>query len=402
MSSSTNAALGARRGFQPSTAAVVALAALFAGWSEARSAVLEDTVATVNGQPVLLSEYQKEFDAALENFRRIAPSLLAEKDGPQQLRRKVLDQMIDNELMTQEGEKKKVKIHDREVDRGIAEVKERSFRRDEAGRLLSDEEMDAALDAELRKGGISPNQFRDRIRKQILIRKVVEEDIRPLAKPPEEADLRAAFEKLQYVVKGDTRAVAGMPEEEGQAYLALGSRMKDLASERVRVAHILVKLDPKPALVEKTKALQRIQDIRKRIDMGEDFGELARKNSDDTESSARNGDLGFIVHGWLPPEFEKVAFATQVGAVSDPVETQFGYHLIRVLEKKAAEKITYDKVKDDVSQFVYNLKFQAELEKYAKALRAKAHIEIHLPKDMPAPKPESKEPPGDNNPIKKP
>ena len=114
-----------------------------------RAAVLEDTVAIVNGQPILLSEYQKDVDAVMENWKRGAPGLLGDKVAVAELRRKVLDQMVDNNLLQQEAEKRKIKIHDRELDNGIAEVKDRNFRHDEAGKVLSDEEVEKVLDVEL-------------------------------------------------------------------------------------------------------------------------------------------------------------------------------------------------------------------------------------------------------------
>src|SRR5689334_5214673 len=86
-----------------------AILSLFAG--AARAAVLEDTVASVNGKPVLLSEYNKELDAVLDHWKRGAPNLLADKAAVAELKRKVLDQMVDNQLLQQEAERRKIKIH---------------------------------------------------------------------------------------------------------------------------------------------------------------------------------------------------------------------------------------------------------------------------------------------------
>lgn len=346
----------------------------------ARATVLEDTIATVNGQPILMSEYEKEVQAAVEGFKRIAPGMLSEKEGVGQLRRKVLDQMVDNLLLQQEGERRKIKIHEREIDQGVAELKEKNFRRDEEGKLLTDPELDAALARELKKEGLTESQFRERIRKQLMMRKVIEELVRPKVKAAEEADVRKAFERVQFVVKGDTAPLAGLPHEVAQAYQGLGQQLKSRVAERVRVSHIMVKLPPKPSMVDKTQALGRIKDLKKRLDAGEDFEELAKKHSEDEESKARGGDLGPVVRGMLPPEFEKAAFATAVGEISEAVETPMGYHLLFVHEKKAAEKITFEKLKDDLGQFLYNIGFQDELEKLVKSLQAQAHVDIRMPK----------------------
>lgn len=352
----------------------------------ARAAVVQETVASVNGQPILLGEYQKEVEAMIENWRRSAPGLFGDQAAVAELKRKVLDQLVDNILIQQDAEKRKIKIHDRELENGIAEIKDRSFRRDEGGKALSDDEVNAALDRELKKEGVTQEQFRDRIRKQLMIRRVIDEVVKPKVKPPVEAEVKATFEKFQYIVKGDTGPVAGMPEDDAQAYVSLGMRIKDLNAERIRLSHILVKLPPKASMVEKTQALKKAQKLRKGIvEGGADFTEVARKDSDDPDSGPRGGDLGFIVRGYMPPEFEKVAFTTGVGDVSEPVETEFGYHLIRVAEKKAAESVTYEKLKDDLVQFLMQMRAQQELEKFVKGLRERGHVEVNLPR-------ESKEP----------
>lgn len=359
-------------------AALVWLAPAFAG-----ATAVEDTVATVNGQPILLSEYNNEYQVALEQWRRSAPAFLNEKDAVNQLKSRTLDQLIDQKLLEQEADKRKIKIHDREVDNGIGEVKERNFRRDESGKLNSDQQVDALFDKELKRQGLTVSQFRDRIRRQLMVRKVIDEAVRPKAKVPDDKDLHAAFDKLELIVKGSSAAVAGMPDDQAQAYLALGNRLRALTAERVRVSHILIKLPPNASLVEKNQALKKIKDIRKMIEDGADFADTAKKYSEDPESGPRGGDLDFILKGWMPPEFEKAAFNTPVGEISQPVETQFGYHLVRVAEKKASEKLEFEKIKDDLGQFLYNMNMQSELEKFVKSLRTPAHIETNLPKDAP-------------------
>ncbi|MBI4346508.1 MAG: peptidylprolyl isomerase [Elusimicrobia bacterium] len=346
----------------------------------AGAALVEDTVATVNGIPILKTEYQKNLDSVFDQYKRTAPQLLNDKDTVAQIRRKVLDQMIDDKLFEAEAERRKIKIHEREVDQGITEVREKNFRQTAEGKTLSDEEVEKALNEELKKEGVTPSAFRERIRKQMMIRKVMDEVVRPKVKPPEETDVRKAFERIRFIVKGDTAAVAGLPERDAQAYMALGQRVKDLSGERVLVAHILAKVGPKASMVEKTAALKKIEDLKKQLESDDaDFAELAKKHSDDKESSDRGGDLGFVLRGWMPSEFEKVAFGLPVGEVSEPVETQFGYHLIRVREKKAAERVTFDKLKDDLAQFLFNVSLEKELEKTAQDLRKQAQIEIKLP-----------------------
>ncbi|MBI4424275.1 MAG: SurA N-terminal domain-containing protein, partial [Elusimicrobia bacterium] len=215
------------------------LAALVALSAAAASAdLVEDTVASVNGQPILKSEYQKNLGSVLEQYRRTAPMLLSDKDALAQIRRKVLDQMVDDKLFEAEALRRKIKIHEREVDAGINEVKERNFRQDPAGKRLTDEEIEKSLTEELRKEGLTPSQFRERIRKQMMIRRVIEEVVKPKVKAPEETEVKAAFEKVKFVVKGDTAALQGLPEKDARALQELGQRVKLFTSERVHAHHI--------------------------------------------------------------------------------------------------------------------------------------------------------------------
>ena len=92
-------------------------------------------------------------------------------------------------------------------------------------------------------------------------------------------------------------------------------------ANEVRASHILVASE------------QEAKDLKTRIDNGEDFGQLAQQNSK-CPSGRSGGDLGFFGKGMMVPEFEKAAFACNTNEVSEPVKTQFGYHLIKVTEQR--------------------------------------------------------------------
>lgn len=100
-------------------------------------------------------------------------------------------------------------------------------------------------------------------------------------------------------------------------------------NEQRRASHILINVDEK---VKDADALAKIKDIAKRIQAGEDFGALAKQFSQDVGSAANNGDLGFANKGMFVPEFEKKLYSLKVNEVSEPVKTQFGYHIIKLME----------------------------------------------------------------------
>jgi parvulin-like peptidyl-prolyl isomerase len=96
---------------------------------------------------------------------------------------------------------------------------------------------------------------------------------------------------------------------------------------------------PTPQPRDDQQALARILEVKKRLDAGEDFATLAQQYSDDTGSAAQGGDLGWFGRGQMVAEFEDAAFKLQPGQVSDPVKTQFGYHLIKVEERDPARPL---------------------------------------------------------------
>jgi peptidyl-prolyl cis-trans isomerase D len=152
--------------------------------------------------------------------------------------------------------------------------------------------------------------------------------------------------KAKYLF-ADTAALRGgiqIPEPELKSYY-----QQNLASyqlpEKVRASHILLKTEGKsPEEIEKIKA--RATDLLLQARKGADFAEMAKKNSEDTVSAANSGDLGAFARGAMVPEFEQAAFTLGVGAISDLVKTQFGYHIIKVVEKQSAHTQTFQEVEN--------------------------------------------------------
>jgi len=114
--------------------------------------------------------------------------------------------------------------------------------------------------------------------------------------------------------------------------------------ERVMVRHILLKTAGKPP-DEDAKMRAKADDLLKQIKAGGDFAELARKNSEDPGSAAKGGDLGWIVRGQTVKPFEDAAFSLKPKEVSGVIKTEYGYHILQVLEHEPAHQRTFDEVK---------------------------------------------------------
>lgn len=119
--------------------------------------------------------------------------------------------------------------------------------------------------------------------------------------------------------------------------------------EQVHAQHILLRLNPGAAEDEAKKVEARAEELKKKAEKG-DFAKLANQNSEDPGSKAKGGDLGFFAHDRMVKEFADAAFAAPVGKVIGPVKTNYGYHLIKVLEKRPAEEANFDKQKIEVAQ----------------------------------------------------
>jgi len=141
--------------------------------------------------------------------------------------------------------------------------------------------------------------------------------------------------------------------------------------ERVRVRHILIKTQGKPKADEPLLRAQA-EALLKQIKAGADFAELAKKNSEDTSSAVKGGEVGWVTHGQMVPNFEKAAFSLKPGELSGIVETEYGYHIVQAEEKQEAHTQTFEEARP---QLLLEAKKQVATEMLRKNIDA-AHGEI--------------------------
>ena len=148
----------------------------------------------------------------------------------------------------------------------------------------------------------------------------------------------------------------------------------------VRTSHILIQ--PAGDTVQQdTIARERAEALLARVKKGEDFAKLARENSVDG-SASQGGDLGFAAKEGMAPEYAETAFSLPVGSIK-LIKTEFGYHIIKVTDKKKEGLSTLEEVKPELTNFLKNEKAQAELTKLVNQLRDSAKIEILIPAGQP-------------------
>ncbi|MFZ6050934.1 peptidylprolyl isomerase [Halocola ammonii] len=159
-------------------------------------------------------------------------------------------------------------------------------------------------------------------------------------------------------MKSFKRELSGYRQQLARPYLTDEDKLDELVrqayermKQEVKASHILVKLDKTATPQDTLEAYSKIMEIRKRVtEGGEDFGKVASKVSEDPSAARNQGDLGYFSTFQMVYPFEDAAYSTEVGEVSKPVRTQFGYHILKVHDKREARgevKVAHIMIKDD-------------------------------------------------------
>jgi len=172
---------------------------------------------------------------------------------------------------------------------------------------------------------------------------------------------------------GDTVTVS---EEETKAYYD-EHQNEFTTPEMVKARHILVKVDPSAPEEEKKQAYQKAEEILKKVQDGEDFAELATEVSDDSHTQSKGGDLGFFSRGKIVKPFEDVAFQMKPGETSGIVESQFGYHIIRVEDRKEETVHSYDSMKERIHQRLLQQKKATHVTDFIEKAMKDANAELY-------------------------
>jgi len=357
--------------------------------------VVGKSIAIINGDAIFLDEFEKNWEQLKQQRTRLAPNAKVNEDWEKTNRQRLLDQMIEEKLLLQQANRLKIKVPKRQLEEGIRQVKNR-FKMIPPGTKPSKADYERDLTKverkeflkELRSQDISEKEFNGRIKDQLRVLRLTEDEIRgKISAPfedsqsggkPENRKLNPGYEKEAKKLFGEIKKKYEMadfkPDQESeldQMVVLIKSRF----SERVRARHILIKTSRKDDFKTRSKALNKIKAIKRRIDKGQDFVELAKSESEGP-SAKNGGDLGYFTKGQMVPEFEKSAFTLPVGGISNVVETEFGYHIIMVEEKKAASRLRYDDIKFDLAGYLYQKRGQEKYDSYITDLRKKADVKI--------------------------
>jgi len=143
----------------------------------------------------------------------------------------------------------------------------------------------------------------------------------------------------------------------------------------IRVSHILIELKPGFTSEDSAKALEKILKIKEKIQLGEDFAELAKEFSEDEGTKNQGGDLGFFSRRMMVQPFDEAAFNLEVGQVSDVVKTQFGYHLIKVTDKKQIKP--FEEEKDFLKSIYQRIKYNDDKQRFLDSLKRAFNYKVN-------------------------
>jgi len=291
------------------------------------------SLASVDGYKIK----QEEVDKYLSSVKVQNPDLFKPENKGDLLKAEaqIVDYIIASKLIEKYANENKISYTQKEFDDEYNKLQTSSFKtKDEFTKYLKD-------------NGISEELLKTELANQLLATKV--------------------YDKVT--------ADVNVSDAEVQKYYDDNKNTVFLEPEQIRISHILVQFgDQDPNRKTKEAALDKIKMIQQKLKDGETFENMANKYSEDSSSNTNGGDIGYFSKGQLVAEFENVAFSLPVGQISDIVETPYGFHLIKVTDKKEQRVKTFDEVKDSIKQYLLNNLKSDKFNKFLLSLKDAAVI----------------------------
>ncbi|QVL51447.1 MAG: peptidylprolyl isomerase [Thiocapsa sp.] len=306
-------------------------AAVPAGETPAESGDPADVVARINGVAIPRAELDRNSRPLLA---RMGPADSITPDQRKLVEETAKENLIRSELLYQLAMKQDIPDLDRQVDEQFALIKSRS---------PSEEEWNDAL----AENGITSDGLREQLKRGLMINTFVQNEV--LSKiEMTDAQLKAFYDEN--------------PETFSKP-------------ESMRASHILIGVDTGAGAEEKEIAKQKADAMLEKVKSGADFAELAKSEST-CPSAAQGGDLGEFGRGQMVAPFENAAFALESGDVSEVVETQFGYHIIKATDKNEASVVPFEEVKGRIEKQLKTQQVQQDLMAKIEELRSTSVIEF--------------------------
>ena len=291
--------------------------------------VLPTVLAHVNSENVTKADFERLLRNIELNNRGPVPA-----DRRNEIYRKVLDELVTYTLLKQEAKARNFTATDAEVEEQMKSMRQAARSEEAFKKALAERKM-------------TVERLKADARTELSIAKMMNAQVAG-ATEATDAEVKNFYEKNP-------------------------DRFK--RPETVRASHILLRVDPNADDATKKQTRTKIDDVLKRAKGGEDFATLAQQNSQDG-SAPQGGDLGYFPKEKMVPAFADVAFALKTGEISDVVVTQFGVHIIKLTDRKAAGTVPLEEVIPQVKQFLTEQKKQQQAQAFIAQVRQKAKIEV--------------------------
>jgi peptidyl-prolyl cis-trans isomerase C len=291
---------------------------------------IPDVLAKVNGEKI----ERWEFDNAVKRMEARAGGPVP-PDKRDEVLRGVLDQLVAYHLLAQESRARKLAVPDADVDARLADIR-KGFPTEDA--------FKQGIAAQ----GLTLDQLKSQAKTSLEVAKVIDAEVNSKV-AVQDPEVKTFYDQnLQRFKQGDS----------------------------VHAAHILIGVPQNATAEAKAEARAKANLVLKTVKAGGDFATLARANSQDSGSAQNGGDLGFFPKGQMTPAFEEAAFKLKPGSTSNLVETPFGFHIIKVLERRAPRTAPFDEVSGQIKDFLTQGQREQKLEQFVESVKAKGKIEI--------------------------
>jgi len=288
----------------------------------------EPLAGKVNGKEITMAEVDKKLAQLVGEHGELLQGAEGEQ-MKEDLKHRILDQLIDMELVLQEADKRNIKVSDKEIDDKIKDLM-----------LQFGIEDDKALQESLKQQNMTMAQLKKEIADRVKIEKLGEEVTKGLKVTDKEIEEYYNKNKERYKTE-----------------------------DQVLASHILVQDEE-----EAKRILKEIKD-------GADFAKLAKENSIDPGSKDNGGQMDWADKDKFVPEFAEASWKLEPGQISDPVKTSYGYHIIKLGDKRPANQRQLAEVKDDIEGQILNEKKREAFVKWLEDTKKKADIKKYLTKN---------------------
>lgn len=342
-------------------------------------------IARVNGEVIPISDYSRTMYLTEQQYEQAYGTALTPEMRQQLgLTQLVVNSLIDQKLLLQEAERLNLTATEKEVRDYILKMPQLS----PDGQFVGEELYHRYVTGNL--GYPTAAAFEEEIRQELTLAKINSALMNAVVVPParaeEEFRRRNESSRIQYVLFPADRALAGVqvapaevekyyrentgrythPEQRNVTYLLADlSRVRSQITipetelraqyasardtyrspEAVSAQHVLITVDQSATPEQDAAALSEAREVLAKARSGEDFASLVALHSDEPGAAERAGDLGFFSRGRMVAPFEQAAFAMQPGEISEPVRTQFGYHIIKVNDRRAESILPFEDVR---------------------------------------------------------